>query len=224
MPIDPKTGLFTTNSIIPGPRDSRVRLPWSNYFTQPNSAYHNSSFFDNTIAAAKPSSNLGPAGEYNGWQDSIDWDTFEQSPENAALVNKAYTEADTNFNANSAVKYDRPTATITGSPENTQLFMNETGQTQRNMFDGMTMGDWMNTAAAGAGAIKDLYGIYQGEKMYDLAKDQFAFDRKLTKTNLFNQAQTVNADMASRQRAANAVGVGSSVSDYMDQYGVKGRM
>ena len=97
-------------------------------------------------------------------------------------------------------------------------------QTQRNMFDGMTMGDWMSTAAAGAGAIKDLYGIYQGEKMYDLAKDQFAFDRKLTKTNLFNQAQTVNADMASRQRAANAVGVGSSVSDYMDQYGVKGRM
>ncbi len=195
------------------PTTTRVTLPSSNWFNTLNS-----SFFDNFQASGIDTSlaETNPM-EYWGVNDPSKWTGIDPTE---AQVDQAISE----FNQKSPVTYNPADKTLSGTSANIDLFKADTGQKNGSMLDDMTMGDWMKTAAAGAGAIKDLYGIYQGEKMYDLAKDQFAFDRKLTKTNLFNQAQTVNADMASRQRAANAVGVGSSVSDYMDQYGVKGRM
>lgn len=92
------------------------------------------------------------------------------------------------------------------------------------LTDNMNMGDWMSAGQAGAGALQNLYSIYQGEKMLDLAKDQFGFNRRLAKTNLFNQAQTVNAELSDRQRMRNSMGVGLSTEDYMKKYGVRGKM
>lgn len=92
------------------------------------------------------------------------------------------------------------------------------------VFGDMTTGDWFTAAQQGANAIGSLYNIYQGNKMLGLYQDQFDFNKKLSKTNLFNQAQTVNAEMSDRQRMRNSMGAGLSTEDYMKKYGVRGKM
>lgn len=190
----------------------------SNYFKNLQSSY-----YDNYQVTQKPEFTPIPEGDpnYFGWQDSVNWG-------DTSGISDYQKEADAAFNAGSGLNYNRATDTLTGFPQNISLFkenvLNEPGAKKPGLFDNMNMGDWMSAGQAGAGALQNLYSIYQGEKMLDLAKDQFGFNRRLAKTNLFNQAQTVNAELSDRQRMRNSMGVGLSTEDYMKKYGVRGKM
>lgn len=56
----------------------------------------------------------------------------------------------------------------------------------------------------GLGALSTLGGLYQSNRMMDLARDQFRHARDTTNTNLTNQIQSYNTALAGR---ANARGV-----------------
>lgn len=56
----------------------------------------------------------------------------------------------------------------------------------------------------GLGALSTLGGLYQSNRMMDLARDQFRHARDVTNTNLTNQIQSYNTALAGR---ANARGV-----------------
>lgn len=197
-----------------------TQLSPNNPFTNLAGSYYNSSLFDNVMAGTKaPPTN---PTDFWGWQDTMDFDAIGQSPENLALFGEQQAAADTAFNASSPVKFDRDAMTISGKRADVSLFNKENAQT--NPFSDMTTGDWFTAAQQGANAIGSLYNIYQGNKMLGLYQDQFDFNKKLSKTNLFNQAQTVNAEMSDRQRMRNSMGAGLSTEDYMKKYGVRGKM
>lgn len=145
-------------------------------------------------------------------------------------------EDDTNLNYSPVERQSDQSFAQFANPESYAFFNNANNQTPhtnpwipeitkpKGPFDDMTTGDWFTAAQQGANAIGSLYNIYQGNKMLGLYQDQFDFNKKLSKTNLFNQAQTVNAEMSDRQRMRNSMGAGLSTEDYMKKYGVRGKM
>ncbi len=76
-----------------------------------------------------------------------------------------------------------------------------------------------------------LYGAYQGGQALDQAKDQFDFQKGIANTNLANQAQTINTQLADRQRARiastgnnNANNTYESLNSYLKNNQVSGKI
>lgn len=97
--------------------------------------------------------------------------------------------------------------------------------------------DWSNMSGmqkmgSVVGLGQGLYGMYNAYKQNKLAKDTFNFQKRSWNLDHANQVKTVNSQMSDRQEArvaqadavARATGrpmTTTSVSDYMNKYGVK---
>ena len=78
-------------------------------------------------------------------------------------------------------------------------------------------------AMAVGGLAKGVFDAYNSYKANKLAKEQFAFTKMNTNRNFQAQANVTNSQLADRQaaRVARNPNQFTSVSDYMNKYGVK---
>lgn len=76
----------------------------------------------------------------------------------------------------------------------------------------------------GIGAFTGIANAYLGWQQFNLAKDQMAQNKKIFNLNFSTQAQTLNTEMADRQRVRVARGSGAeSVDSYMAKNSIKVR-
>lgn len=77
-----------------------------------------------------------------------------------------------------------------------------------------------NTFSNVLGGISGLANAFTGFKQLGLAKDQFRWQKDAFNTNLVNQANLVNSQLADRQRRRVAFdSTATPVDQYMNQYG-----
>ena len=114
-----------------------------------------------------------------------------------------------------------------------------TGAREANMLGGVAkdkVGDVLDKTGAGIGAMsfgqkamavgglaKGVFDAYNAYKADKLAKEQFAFTKMNTNRNFQAQANVTNSRLADRQaaRVARDPNHFTSVSEYMNKYGVK---
>lgn len=90
--------------------------------------------------------------------------------------------------------------------------------------------DNLNALGTGVGTLSDLFNIYSGIRGLNQAEDQFNFNRDLSLTNLANQANLTNEQLATRQatrlRSQGITGEANAqaVADFMAKYGVSGNI
>jgi hypothetical protein len=96
--------------------------------------------------------------------------------------------------------------------------------------DSLFTPDNLNALGSGVGALSDLFNIYAGIRGLNQSKDQFNFNRDLALTNLNNQANLTNEQLATRQatrlRSQGITGDANAqaVADFMAKYGVSGNL
>lgn len=102
------------------------------------------------------------------------------------------------------------------------------GLNQNTGFDFGLNQDTFGALSSGASALGDLFNIYAGIKGLNQSKDMFNFNRGLAKTNLMNQANLTNEQLATRQATRlRSQGlpqdqIDAGVAEFMAKYGVKG--
>lgn len=94
------------------------------------------------------------------------------------------------------------------------------GDSMGNAWDGMTGKQKFDTVG---GAIKGIYGIYNGHQQIKNAKDTLNFNKQAWQKNYDAQAKMTNSQLADRQarRYYEDSKNTQSVGDYMNKYGVK---
>lgn len=96
--------------------------------------------------------------------------------------------------------------------------------------DNLFTSDNLNTLGTGVSTLSDLFNIYAGIRGLNQAQDQFNFNRDLSLTNLANQANLTNEQLATRQatrlRGQGITGEANAqaVADFMAKYGVSGNL
>lgn len=94
------------------------------------------------------------------------------------------------------------------------------GDSMGNALGGMTGKQKFDTIG---GAIKDIYGIYNGHQQIKNAKNTLNFNKQAWQKNFDAQAKMTNSQLADRQarRYYEDSKNTQSVGDYMNKYGVK---
>ena len=94
------------------------------------------------------------------------------------------------------------------------------GDSMGNAWGGMTGKQKFDTIG---GAIKDIYGIYNGHQQIKNAKNTLNFNKQAWQKNFDAQAKMTNSQLADRQarRYYEDSKNTQSVGDYMNKYGVK---
>jgi len=101
--------------------------------------------------------------------------------------------------------------------------MPKVGGTDTGFF---AKGGGYQNVMAGLNAFSGLTNAYTGMKQLNLAEDAFDFNKDLSTVNLANQAQTVNSQLADRQRAriASNPNAYQSLDQYMANNAVSGNV
>lgn len=95
-----------------------------------------------------------------------------------------------------------------------------------NNFNTEGAGGFMGDLAEGLGAFNNLADTWMGYQQYRLAKDQMRFNEDVTRTNLANQAKTVNQRISDRNNARLAFSPSQyqPTAQVMEQFGVSGEV
>ena len=102
-------------------------------------------------------------------------------------------------------------------------------KTGKNPGSGPSTGDtgfgWnLDTMKVGVDALSAIGGLYNAFQSNKLAKDQFAFTKEVTNTNLNNQIKTFNTTMEDRARARARLDGREDIEGYTQDYTNKNRI
>lgn len=117
-------------------------------------------------------------------------------------------------------------ANITDILSSLQNTTNPAGAGSSDLFSSQTL----DNVGTGIGALSNLFNIYSGFKGLNLAEDQFDFNRGLAQTNLQNQSNLTNEQLATRQntralsRGLSPEQAQAEVAQFMQKYGVSGKI
>ena len=123
------------------------------------------------------------------------------------------------FQKNTPELYNKFSNTFGGADADVAV-VGKFGDSMGNAWGGMTGKQKFDTIG---GAIKDIYGIYNGHQQIKNAKNTLNFNKQAWQKNFDAQAKMTNSQLADRQarRYYEDSKNTQSVGDYMNKYGVK---